>query len=188
MKNLALTVLMLVTIHSYSQQVADFSLTNVITGKTVTLKDYTSSAGVVVIFTSNACPYDNYYYSRIKKYEQEFSGKVPVILVNAHLGENESGEAMKMKASELGWNMPYLADKDQVLMNNLHASKSPEVFVLKNSGGQFTIFYHGALDDNAQVEADVHEAYLTSAIQAMLAGQKPKQSEVRPVGCTIRKK
>jgi hypothetical protein len=59
---------------------------------------------------------------------------------------------------------------------------------LKNNGGKFTIVYKGALDDNAQVEADVRHHHLKDAIDIMLANQAVQTPEVRPVGCTIRKK
>ena len=57
-------------------------------------------------------------------------------------------------------------------MTNLNAHKSPEVFLLKNEGGKFTVVYHGAIDDNAQVESDVRQNYLRSAIDNMLANKK----------------
>jgi hypothetical protein len=84
--------------------------------------------------------------------------------------------------------VPYLADKDQTLMQSLKATKSSHAFLLKSSGGKFTIFYNGALDDNAQVEADVRANYLRDAIMAMLAGQAVSAAEVRPVGCNIKRK
>ena len=73
-------------------------------------------------------------------------------------------------------------------MQKLGATKSPQVFLLKNDGGKFQVVYKGAIDDNAQVEADVRHAYLKDAIDIMLTNQKIATAEVRPVGCTIKKK
>jgi len=84
--------------------------------------------------------------------------------------------------------MPYLADKDQLLMQRLGATKSPQVFLLKNNGGKFSKVYSGAIDDNPQVQAGVRHAYLKDAIDIMLTNQKIETPEVRPVGCSIRKK
>ena len=50
------------------------------------------------------------------------------------------------------------------------------------------VVYSGAIDDNAQVEKDVRHAYLSDAIDIMLANQTIATPEIRPVGCTIRKK
>jgi len=84
--------------------------------------------------------------------------------------------------------VPYLADKDQMLMQGLKATKSSHAFLLKSSGGKFAVFYNGAIDDNAQVEADVRANYLRDAITAMLNNQSVTTAEVRPVGCNIKRK
>lgn len=170
----------------FTQQVSDFTLVNAMNGKNVSLTDYSSYPGVIIIFTSNTCPYDGYYLNRIQKLAQEYDSKVPIVLVNSHV--NESIEAMRQYGEKCKFSIPYLADKDQTLMQSLGATKSPEAFLLKKVGGKFTVWYRGAIDDNAQVESDVHVAHLKSAINALLEGKAVQQSEVRPVGCTIRKK
>ena len=73
-------------------------------------------------------------------------------------------------------------------MQRLGATKTPQVFLLKNNGGNFSLVYSGAIDDNPQVQGDVHKSYLKDAIDIMLTNQKIETPEVRPVGCTIRKK
>jgi hypothetical protein len=95
---------------------------------------------------------------------------------------------MTRKGKQLGLAIPYLADKDQVLMEQLGASKSPQAFLLKNNGGKFTVVFSGAIDDNPQVETDIRHSYLQDAIDIMLTNQKIETPEVRPVGCIIRKK
>jgi peroxiredoxin len=171
-----------------AQEVKDFSLTNVVNGKTVSLSTYPSCSGVVIVFTSNACPYDEYYRARVGKLSRDYQDKVPVLLVNSHNDPNETADNMKKKAQQAGWSLPYLADKDQVLMATLGVAKSPSAYLLKNDRGKFIIVYSGAIDDNAQVEADVRHHHLKDAIDIMLANQKIETSEVRPAGCSIRKK
>jgi hypothetical protein len=170
------------------QSVANFSLTNVITGSTVSLDTYPSCSGVVIIFTSNACAYDEYYRSRITTLSTEYQDKVPVLLVNSSIEPIESNDNMVRKAQQLGLKVPYLADKDQTIMQRLGATKTPQAFLLKNNGGKFSIVYNGALDDNAQVPSDVRHAYLKDAIDIMLTNQTIQTPEVRPVGCSIKKK
>jgi metal-sulfur cluster biosynthetic enzyme len=169
-------------------QLPNISLTNAVDGKNVSLDSYSSSAGVVIIFTSNACPFDEHYRGRINKLAKEFTGKVPVLLINSHVEPAESLEAMTTKALQAGLTIPYLADKDQTLMTSLKATKSPQSFLLKNSGGKLSIVYSGAIDDNAQVENDVHTSYLRDAVNALLNNQPVQAPEVRPSGCSIKKK
>jgi hypothetical protein len=189
MKKLLIVLFLFVLLKSHGQ-VPNFTLTNVVTGNAVSLDSYSTSAnsGVVIIFTSNACPYDEYYRARVAKLAKDFAEKVPVLLVNSHTEINESEEAMKKKANDAGFTVPYLADKDQLLMKSLKATKSPQAFLLKNDGGKFTVFYSGSIDDNAQVEGDVRVAYLQNAINALISNKPVSAPEVRPVGCSIRKK
>ncbi|MBL7857874.1 MAG: redoxin domain-containing protein [Cyclobacteriaceae bacterium] len=188
MKKFWIVFMMVVLIKAQAQQVPNFSLTNVVNGKSISLETYPSCSGVVIIFTSNACPFDEYYRSRIEKLSKDFQDKVPVLLVNANIEPAESAESMIKKAQQWGLSVPYLSDKEQSLMQSLGATKSPSVFLLKNNGGKFQVVYRGAIDDNAQVEADVRHSYLRDAIDIMLTNQKIETAEVRPVGCNIRKK
>jgi len=171
-----------------AQTIPSFSLTNVITGSSVSLDTYPSCSGLVIIFTSNACAYDEHYRSRVAALSSEYHDKVPVLLINSGVEPLESPDNMVRKAQQLGLKVPYLADKDQAVMQRFGATKTPQAFLLKNNGGKFSIVYSGAIDDNAQVQGDVRRAYLKDAIDIMLTNQTIQTPEVRPVGCTIRKK
>jgi hypothetical protein len=84
--------------------------------------------------------------------------------------------------------VPYLADKDQTVMEAFGVRRSPEVFLLSSAGGKFTIAYSGAIDDNPQVAKEAKQNYLKDAISKLLAGQKSEPAMQRAVGCTIRRK
>ncbi len=187
MKTLFIIFLSFISV-SIIAQVPNFTLTNVVTGKSISLDTYPSCSGIVIVFTTNACPYDEYYRSRIKKISNDYQDKVPVLLINSSIDAAESSENMEKKAQQLGITIPYLADKDQTVMQSLGATKSPQVFLLKNAGGKFSVVYSGAIDDNAQVEKDVRQSYLKDAIDIMLTNQKIETAEVRPVGCALRRK
>jgi hypothetical protein len=188
MKTLVTILLSVLSLASFGQQVTDFKLVNVLNDQTVSAETFPSCSGLVVIFTSNACPYDEYYRARISKLSNSYQDKVPVLLVNSQPDAAESKENMVKKAKQANFSFPYLEDKNQTLMTALDAKKTPEAFLLKNDGGKFTVVYRGAIDDNAQVEADVRHSYLHDAIDIMLANQKIATAEVRPVGCNLKKK
>lgn len=184
MKKLVIVIFMvLATLHSYAQQLKEFTLTNVADGKTIALTDYKSGPGIVIIFGLNNCPFDDYYAQRIKSLAQY---KIPVLVVNSSTDPAETTEKMAKRASQIGLSMPYLADKDFVLIKQLNARKSTEAFLLKNINGEFKVFYRGSIDDNPQVEADVKHNYLKDAIDKLLSDQPLEFSETRPVGCNIR--
>lgn len=188
MRNILIVAFIFSTATLFAQEVKNFKLVNVVNNQEVSLETYPSCEGMVIIFTSNNCPYDDYYKNRVTKLAQTYHDRVPVLLVNSQPDPTESKEAMAAKAKQNSFSVPYLADKDQALMTNLDAKKTPEVFLLKNDGGKFSVVYRGAFDDNAQVEADVRHRYLQDAIDIMLSNQKIATPEVRPVGCNLKKK
>lgn len=170
-----------------AQTIENFSALNAVDGKTISLNSYSSKAGVVIIFTSNTCPFDQYYLDRIQALANAYAARVPVLLINSHIDATESAEAMKAYAQKCNITMPYLADKDQTIANQFNARKSPEALVLKNLAGKFILVYRGALDNNAQSAAEVTSPFLKNAIDKMLAGEKIDTNDVRPVGCSIRR-
>lgn len=177
---------MLFSGYAGAQTVSDFALKDVRTGKQVSLSDFSNTKGVVLVFTSNVCPYSVYYEGRITHLISRYKSQgIQFLLINSHKEDKESEAEMANKISTWGIDVPYLADKDQKVLTALGARKSPEVFLLSNNGG-FKVFYKGAIDNNPQVATDVKEQYLKQNIDALLKG-KPAVAGGRPIGCMIKK-
>lgn len=188
-KNLVVLMLLVsALVHAQTSSELTLSLPDVMTGKLVSFKEFSSSPGVVIIFTSVACPFDGYYTARLKQLQSAYADKLPILLVNSYTESPEGVEWMKKNAEANGLTLSYLSDKEQLLMNQLGAQRSPEVFVLKNVNGSLKEFYHGAIDDNAQAEAGVKQTYLKNAIDALLSEKTISPNKTRTVGCHIRKK
>ena len=185
-----IVLLMVASYYALSAQtpVADFKLPNVVDGETVSLSSYPTCSALAIVFTSNACPYDGYYTARIKDLIDTYQGKIQFILINSFQEPEESADKMKTAYSRWTLPVPYLADKDQTVMNSLGAKKSPEVFLLKSANGKYELVYSGAIDDNPQMASAVTRQYLKAAIDKTLAGQSPEAPVVRPTGCSIRRK
>jgi peroxiredoxin len=186
MKNFVFLFVM-ISSTALAQTIQNFTLTNAVDGKEVSLESYAASPGVVIIFTSNTCPYDGYYLNRIRTLATQYTSKIPVLLVNSSTEATESVDQMKNYADQCKLPVPYLADKDQKLLSSLNPRKSPEGFLLQKSGTDFKVVYRGAIDDNAQSEKEVKVSYLKDAIVKLLAGQKIEVADMRPVGCSIKK-
>ena len=151
--------LLAVSGYSNAQQVIqNFSLLNAVDEKTISLDQYNSSRCVVIIFSGNECPFDNYYKTRIKQLINAYNGKVQFLLVNSYIDPQEAVEKMAIHYTDL--EVPYLADKDQSVMRSLGARKSPEAFLLKPADGKFFLVYSGAIDDNPQVASDTKQNFL----------------------------
>ncbi len=189
MKSLLLITFLLAAVATNGQSVIEnFTLTDVVRGTPVSLDQYSSARAVVVIFTSNVCPYDGYYADRLKDMIAQYSGKVSFLLINAHLDPEETAEQMKLASTGWAYSIPYLADKDQLAMDAFGAKRSPEAFLLKHGNAGFVTFYSGALDDSPQEAAGVTTRYLKDAIDNLLAGKPLMNTTIRAAGCSIRKK
>lgn len=187
MKKHITIALVLTCFYASAQQAAiTFQLPDVVSGATVSLDQYAGKA-VVVIFTSNECPYDSYYRERVASLVSQYGSRAAFLFINSHLDPLEAEEHMKKKASGWGFRAPYLSDKLQTAMEALGARRSPEVFLLKSSNGQFTVYYSGAIDDNPQEAGAVTSQYLRDALENLL-NNKPAIPGVRAAGCSIRKK
>lgn len=92
----------------------DFKLKNV-DGKMVSLADYPDSKGFVVIFTCNHCPYSIAYEDRIIALDRKYKAMgYPVIAINPNdpeIVEEDSYEAMIVRAEEKKFTFPYLFDE-----------------------------------------------------------------------------
>jgi len=179
-------------IHSVSGQtyqgLSAAKFVNAIDSDTVTLDHKNSGPLVMVIFTSNYCPYSRRYEDRINDLYQEYSQReVEMVLVNPNNGPDDSLEEMKKKAEEKSYQFPYLKDPDKLLTQILGATRTPEAFLLKPIENGFELVYRGAIDDNPQASNDVENHYLKSAIEIALQGQAVEVEKVKVTGCIIKK-
>lgn len=189
MKRFLFFILLMTCFSVFGQTpVRNFSVTDAATGQEVLLDQYAASGVVVILFTSNQCPFDQYYHDRLTSLLQEFSGKVKFMFVNSHVEEEESVANMKQTAAAWGLGVPYFADKNQSAMEALGAQRSPEAFVLKYDKSHFVVAYSGAIDDNPQEPGAVTVSYLKHALENVLAGKPVGHRTMRGAGCTIRKK
>lgn len=197
---LSLVILAVFFAYNYAQaQVVDsdmigkeapaFSLKN-IDGKMVSLDNFKSSKGAIVIFTCNHCPYSKMYEDRIVAIDGKFKGQgYPVVAINPNdpaTYAEDSFENMKKRAKKKGFTFPYIVDETQMIAKAYGATRTPHVYLLENSNGKFIVRYVGAIDDNPQDEKAVTTKFLEDAIAKLGAGQAPDPSHVKAVGCGIK--
>lgn len=169
----------------------DFKLKNT-DGKTVSLSDYKTAKGFIVIFTCNHCPYAKKYEDRIIELDKMYKDKgYPVIAINpndAAAQPEDSYENMIKRAREKGFTFPYLQDEGQKIYPVYGATKTPHVFVLQKENGKNIVKYIGAIDNNYEDPNDVSEYYVRDAVNALLNGNEIKTTKTAAIGCTIKVK
>ncbi len=194
MKTLLMTVFLAFTTFMALGQIKigdtapDFKFKN-IDNKWVALGDFSKEKGVVVVFTCNHCPYAKLYESRLVELQSKYSKKgFPIVAINPNdstIVADDSFSKMKVRAAEKKFNFPYLLD-DKAVFKKYGATKTPQVFLLKNDMKTFKVAYIGAIDDNPQHPENVKDAYLSQAIDAILAGKIPPVTETKAIGCSIK--
>lgn len=173
-------------------QIGNFTLPNIVSGNNFSLSEFNDSKAIVVIFTSNYCPYAKLYNDRVNSLIQRYKSKgVSFVLINSNDPTKSNADNlnnMSEKAAELETKIPYLIDSDQEVADMFGAHKTPEVFLLTpSSSNQYKIAYKGAIDDNPQVASDVNHHFLQEAIEDILRGSRPEQLSVHPTGCMIKR-
>lgn len=168
-----------------------FSLKGV-DGKTVSLSDYNKEKGVILIFSCNTCPYVVAYEDRIIELHNKFAPKgFPVVAINSNnpeLSKGDSFEEMKKKARDKSFTFPYLFDEKQDIFPKYGATRTPEVFLLKNTGNGFEVVYTGTIDDNYKSAGEAKEKYVENAVKAVLKGISPEIPVTKAIGCGIKVK
>lgn len=169
----------------------DFSLEN-IDGKMVSLSDYKSAKGFIVIFTCNTCPYAVAYEDRIVALDKKYASKgYPVIAImpnDTDVKPGDNMQAMQARAKAKGFTFPYLMDKGQKIYPQYGATKTPHVYILEKSDKGNIVQYIGAIDDNYQDASLVKTKYVENAVDALLSGNEVAQKTTRAIGCSIKTK
>lgn len=138
---------------------------------------------VVVVFTCNSCPYAVDVEDRLIKLANDSKeNQVAVVAINVNKVKEDAFDKMKERAAEKEFSFPYLFDESQQIARDYGAIYTPTFFVLD---GKRKVVYMGALDDSPNGKK-ISKRYVQDAIDAVLNGKSPSQSETAPVGCRVR--
>ena len=177
--------------YKIGDEASDFRLKN-IDGKMVSLADYKDAKGFIVVFTCNMCPYSKANENRLIALDKKYKQKgFPVIAINPNdpdVSKGDSFEEMKVRAKEKGFTFPYLFDEKQEVYPKYGATKTPHVFILNKKNNKLIVEYIGAVDDSSRDENNVKERYVENAVDALLKEEKPKITDTRAIGCSIKDK
>ncbi|MDC0117927.1 thioredoxin family protein [bacterium] len=169
--------------------VTDFKLEN-IDGKFVSLSDFETAKGFIVVFTCNTCPYAVLYEDRIEALNKKYAKLgYPVIAImpnNVTTKPGDSMEAMQQRAKEKGFTFPYLMDVDQLVYPQFGATKTPHTYILKSTKSGPVVQYIGAIDDNYSDPSLVKTYYVENAVDTLLNGGLIEVSKTKAIGCSIK--
>jgi peroxiredoxin len=167
----------------------DFKLKNV-NGKMVSLADYKSAKGFIVVFTCNHCPFAKAYESRIMDLDKKYASLgYPVIAISSNDKEavpEDAPEKMASRAKDKNYTFPYLYDESQDIAKTYGATKTPHVFILTKKVGDLKVEYIGAIDDNSDDATKVKSKYVENALTEIMAGKPVSTPTTKAIGCSIK--
>ncbi|BAP29510.1 alkyl hydroperoxide reductase/ thiol specific antioxidant/ Mal allergen [Chryseobacterium sp. StRB126] len=177
--------------YEVGDEATDFKLKN-IDGKMVSLSDFKTAKGFIVIFTCNHCPYAKKYEDRIIELDKKYKSQgYPVIAINpndSNVQPEDGYQQMIERAKQKGFTFPYLVDEGQKIYPQYGATKTPHVFVLQKENGKNIVKYIGAIDNNYDNPNDVSEYYAQDAVNNLIKGESVKMTKTVAIGCTIKVK
>ena len=152
-------------------------------GKTHSRSEYQAAKVLVLVFTSNTCPYAIDVRERLNVLARETADRgVQFVAINANTGPRDDLKIMGEVSRESEMAFPYLKDATGEMSQAHGALRTPEFVVLD---AKRKVVYLGSLDDDPDGK-QVTKRYVADAIRAALAGEAPPVAETPPVGCLIK--
>ena len=166
----------------------DFSLTNSIDGKTVSLSDFVDSPALVVIFMCNHCPFVIHLADHIAAFAKEYQDKgATVVGISSNDVANypqDGIDKMKDEAAARDYTFPYLFDEDQSIAKAYRAACTPDFYVFDKNQ---KLVYRGQFDESRpKTDIPVTGADLKAAVDAVLVGQPVPEKQYPSIGCNIK--
>lgn len=157
-------------------------------GSSTTLDAARGSAGLAVVFWSNACPWTDRYTPRLADLVARYTpAGVGFVLVNANdpaASERETTAASRASATAAGLAVPYLADPGGALAAAFGARSAPHAFFFGPDG---TLLYDGTIDDSPASADRVRVPYLAQAMDQSVAGLPIEVQRTQAFGCTLKR-
>jgi len=152
------------------------------------LKQFTESPALLVIFMCNHCPYVKHVREKLVELVKGYQERgVSVVAINSNDVDEypeDSPEMMKEVAEVYGFTFPYLYDETQEVAKAYRAACTPDFYVFND---EQKLFYRGQMDDSRPgSEIPVTGDALQDALDAVLEGDPPPERQKPSMGCNIK--
>jgi peroxiredoxin len=170
-------------------QAPDFRLPDAMAGgKEVALADFDGGPALVVAFICNHCPFVQHVAGELAALSRDLPAQgVAMVAISSNdvaAYPADSPEAMAEEAARQGWAFPYLYDETQSVAQAYRAACTPDFFLFD---GSRRLVYRGQLDASRPGNGvPVTGSDLRAAVDAVLAGKKPSETQTPSIGCNIK--
>ncbi|HJY33030.1 MAG TPA: thioredoxin family protein, partial [Actinomycetota bacterium] len=127
----------------------DFELPDVVTGRTVSIRDFDAKRALLVMFICRHCPYVRHVRSELARLGRDFGdSELAIVAISANDPDEYPEDApasLAEEAREAGYVFPYLFDETQEVAKAYTAACTPDFFLFD---ADRALVYRGQLDDS----------------------------------------
>lgn len=166
----------------------DFSLPDVMSGKTVARDDFQGSKALLVLFICAHCPYVKHIEKELAKLGRDYAAQpLSIVAISANDAEThpaDSPAGLKKQAETFGFVFPYLYDESQAVARAYDAACTPDIYLFD---ADFKLVYRGQFDASRPGNGiPVTGKDLRAAIDAVLADESVSVDQKPSIGCNIK--
>ena len=164
-------------------QAPNFTLTDAVSGKKVSLSDYSGKI-VVLEWTNPQCPFVQRHYKEgtmtglADKYKEK-----GVVWLAIDSNSSETADDNRKFAQENHLPYPVLDDSASSVAKSYRARSTPDMFIIDKEG---KLAYQGAIDNDPDGEKGAARVnYVDQALTELLAGKSVSTPETKSYGCGV---
>jgi peroxiredoxin len=166
----------------------DFELPDVVTGGTVSIRDFDDKRALLVMFICRHCPYVRHVRGELARLGHDFTvSELAIVAISANDPAEypeDAPESLAEEAREAGYAFPYLFDETQEVAKAYTAACTPDFFLFDSDRA---LVYRGQLDDSRPRNGlPVTGEDLRAAIRAVLSGEPVPDDQRASIGCSIK--
>ena len=166
----------------------EFSLPDVVSGKTVESQSAAGPKGSLVMFICRHCPFVKHLEKGLAQLGRDYDGKgIGIVAISSNDAVNypeDAPESLAEQAHEVGFAFPYLYDETQEVARAYDAACTPDFFLFDQDQ---KLVYRGQFDDSRPGGGlPVTGKDLRNAMDALLAGTPIHPIQKPSLGCNIK--
>lgn len=157
-------------------------------GNLISLGDFSSHKGLLVVFMCNHCPFVKHIREGLAEFARRNADSgIGIVGINSNDADShpeDSPAKMREEVISAGYDFPYLYDESQSVARAYGAACTPDFFLFD---GEQRLVYRGQFDDSRPGNAvKVTGSDLQAAFDALLAERPPLEDQKPSVGCNIK--
>jgi peroxiredoxin len=169
-------------------QAPDFSLPDVVSGRTISPGTFKGDKALLVMFICRHCPYVKHVQKELARLGMDYRDRgVGVVAISSNdvaTHPEDAPQSLKEMAGDLGFTFPFCYDESQAVAKAYTAACTPDFFLF---GGKRRLVYRGQLDDSRPDNGvPVTGRDLRAALDAVLAGRPVDPGQKPSLGCNIK--